>query len=467
MAAKDERLIDTDAAKHARFHLKTLEGLRRHLDALGENLPLSEDLSVLGASLELAGRTVPNRLGVHPMEGLDSLPNGAPGPLSFRRYLRYARGGFGLIWVESTAVLPEARSNPGQLWLHDGNVDAFRDLVQQIRETAVESFGREPVLVIQLTHSGRYSKPAGVPEPIIAHRSPILDPLHKLPDDYPVVSDDYLDRLQDTYVSAGRLAALAGFDGVDIKSCHCYLVSELLASHRRGGRYGGCYENRTRLLRETLTRIKADVSGFFVTTRMNAYDAIPYPYGFGVSRDDHRVPDLADPIRLAGELEELGVPVLNVSIGNPYYNPHYGRPYDRPVAGATPPDDHPLVGVCRFLGITRSIQESHPDLPVMGSGYTWLRHLLPYAAAGVISSGGAMLVGLGRGAFAYPDCVRDILEKGAMDPEKCCVACSACTQIMLDGGRTGCVVRDSEVYEPEYRMARRTIEHPTSIELKE
>jgi len=285
-------------------------------------------------------------------------------------------------------VLAEARSNPGQLWLHDGNVDVFKELVRQIRESARKSFGRTPVLVIQLTHSGRYSKPTGVPEPIIAHRSPILDPLHELPDDYPVVSDDYLDRLQETYVNAARLAAQAGFDGVDIKSCHRYLVSELLASHRREGRYGGCFENRTRLLRETLAGIESEVPDVFVTTRMNAYDAIPYPYGFGVSRDDHCMPDLEEPVRLAGELKELGVPILNVSIGNPYYNPFYGRPYDWPVAGMTPPDDHPLGGICRFLGVTRSIQESHTDLPIVGSGYTWLRQLLPYGAAGAGSTGG-------------------------------------------------------------------------------
>jgi len=80
---------------------------------------------------------------------------------------------------------------------------------------------------------------------------------------------------------------------------------------------------------------------------------------------------------------------------------------------------------------------------------------MPHVAAGVIRSGGATLIGQGRGAFAYPDSVQDILTTGRMDPAKCCVTCSACTQIMRDGGMTGCVVRDAAIYGPQYRLGRR------------
>ena len=69
-------------------------------------------------------------------------------------------------------------------------------------------------------------------------------------------------------------------------------------------------------------------------------------------------------------------------------------------------------------------------------------------------NGWVSLVGAGRMAFAYPDFARDLPERGRLDPEKVCVACSACTQIMRDGGRTGCVPRDAEVYEPIYKAGR-------------
>jgi 2,4-dienoyl-CoA reductase (NADPH2) len=259
-----------EASKHQRFHLKDLDQLRAEIERLGLEMPIDEDVSVLATPLTIAGKRMPNRFSVQPMEGFDAHPDGAPGELSFRRYRRYASGGFGLIWFEATAVMEEARSNPGQLWLHAENVGAFRELVESTRQAAQERFGRDVILIVQLTHSGRYSKPTGRPRPLIAHRSPILDPQHNLPEDYPVVTDDYLDRLQDTYVEAARLAAEAGFDGVDVKSCHRYLVSELLASSTREGKYGGSFENRTRPLRESLARIKDEVPGVFITTRLNA-----------------------------------------------------------------------------------------------------------------------------------------------------------------------------------------------------
>ncbi|MGE5598323.1 MAG: NAD(P)-binding protein, partial [Bacteroidota bacterium] len=444
-----------DLSRHQRFQYRSIDDLRGALSALGLTLPLEEDLSILAEPVRIGRLTAPNRFAVHPMEGFDADRDGTPGELTFRRYRRYAAGGAGLIWFEATAVLREARSNPHQLFIHEGNVGAYRRLVEETRRAAREHFGREPVLVLQLTHSGRYSKPDGLPAPLIAHHSAVLDPLQNLPDDYPLVTDEYLDRLKDVFVDAARLAAEAGFDGVDIKSCHRYLLSELLASFTRQGKYGGGFENRTRMLRETMARVAAAVPGVFVTVRLNVYDGIPHPYGFGVAKEDAARPDLAEPVALIAALRELGIPVLNVTIGNPYYIPHLNRPFDFPVEGAPVPAEHPLAGVARFLDITRQIQQAFPDLPVIGTGYAWLRHLMPYVAAGAVKTGGATLIGQGRGSFAYPDAVRDILENGAMDPAKTCVTCSACTQIMRDGAMTGCVVRDSAIYGPQYRLGRR------------
>jgi NADPH-dependent glutamate synthase beta subunit-like oxidoreductase/2,4-dienoyl-CoA reductase-like NADH-dependent reductase (Old Yellow Enzyme family) len=270
-----------------------------------------------------------------------------------------------------------------------------------------------------------------------------------------LVSDDELDRLQDVYVDAARLAARAGFDGVDVKACHRYLVSELLASFTREGKYGGSLENRARFLLDVVGRVRAEVPGIFATARINVYDAIPHPYGFGVDRENYEVPDLREPIEVIRRLESLGAPAVNVTIGNPYYKPHYGRPYDRPVAGVPVAEEHPLEGVARFVEITRQVQQAVPRLPIVATGYSWLRHLMPYVAAGVVRRGWATFIGQGRGAFAYPDSVRDILTHGRMDPQKTCIACSGCSQIMRDGTMTGCVVRDSAIYAEQYKLGRR------------
>ncbi len=444
-------------AKHERFHLKTLNDLKDKLAALNITLPLSEDFSVLFQNVKIGGLSAPNRFAVHPMEGFDASPDGAPSALSFRRYKRYAIGGSGLIWFEATAVRQDCRTNPGQFWISKKSVGTFSQLIAETRKTASDVYGasHRPVFILQLTHSGRYSKIEGKPKPIIAHHSAILDPIHKLPPDYPLITDEELDNLKQDFLSAAQLAREAGFDGIDIKSCHRYLVSELLASFtREGSRYGGSFENRTRFLLDTAKLIHDNVKGVFVTSRLNVFDAIPYPYGWGVSEKDERVPNLTEPLKLISMLRGIDYPVLNMTIANPYFNPHWGRPYDFPVENANVPDMHPLEGVANIIRIAGEVQKANPNLPIIGTGYAWLRHLMPYVAAGAIKDGLATMIGQGRGAFAYPDSVKDLKDKGAMDPKKACVACSACTQIMRDGGTTGCVIRDSKIYGPVYRALR-------------
>ena len=114
-------------------------------------------------------------------------------------------------------------------------------LVKNTDLWAAEANGRghKPVKVLQLTHSGRYSRPVDVAAPLVPQHDPLLDPRVGLAPDAPVVTDAYLDDLIGKYVEVALLAREVGFDGVDIKACHRYLVSELLASHTREGKYGG------------------------------------------------------------------------------------------------------------------------------------------------------------------------------------------------------------------------------------
>jgi len=441
---------------HETFRFKTLEALRARIAELGVDLPLDEDVSPLAQPVHIGDLVAPNSLAVQPMEGCDGTPEGKPDALTIRRYERFAAGGAGLLWFEATAVLAEARANPRQLLMVRENLTSFRDLLQHTLDVAREANGPSfrPVTVLQLTHSGRYSRPVDEPAPILAHHDGILDNHQRIPPDYPLISDEELDQLPDRYVEAAQCALEAGFDAVDIKSCHRYLLSELLASHTRPGRYGGSFENRTRLLLGIIDRVQAQVPGIMVTTRLNIYDGHPYPWGWGVAHDDPRVPDLTEPLRLAKLLAEHGLRLINVSAGNPYFTPHINRPYDIPVVGGNVPDQHPLEGVALLIGIARQVQEALPDTVIVGSGYSWLRQFVGNAAAAVIRRGWATMVGLGRGAFAYPDFAKDLLTKGTLDRRKCCITCSRCTQIMRDHGRTGCVIRDKEVYGPIYREGR-------------
>ncbi|MGW8256214.1 MAG: hypothetical protein ACWGMZ_01890, partial [Thermoguttaceae bacterium] len=218
------------------------------------------------------------------------------------------------------------------------------------------------------------------------------------------------------------------------------------------GKYGGSFENRVRLLLEIFDRIRKEFAPEkIVTTRLGVFDGIAYPYGWGVDRDDYTRPDLSEPIRLIELLVDRGLELLNVTIASPYYNPHYGRPFNKPARGAYESPEHPLVGVARMIDLAGQIQQEFPQLAVVGTGYSWLGSLMPFVAAGVVKQRLATLVGVGRMAFAYPDFAADIIEKGRLDPDKVCIACSSCTQIMRDGGMTGCPVRDKEIYGPILR----------------
>jgi 2,4-dienoyl-CoA reductase-like NADH-dependent reductase (Old Yellow Enzyme family) len=434
---------------HRRFLYRKPEDLLRDVETLRLSIPWSDDPSPLLEPVAVGLRTLPNRLAVHPMEGSDARTDGGPDEKAFRRYRRFAFGGSGLIWFEATAVVEEARSNSHQLWIRPGTVRDFRRLVSESRKAAKEAMGagHNPLFVLQLTHSGRWSRPGNGRKPIIAHHNEMLDGMVGIDADYEVITDDELDQLQEVFLDAARLAAAAGFDGVDIKACHGYLISELLAAHTRGGRYGGALENRARFLLRTVERIRAEIPGLLVTSRMNVFDGIPYPFGFGGSREGEDSPDLSEPRMVLERLHRLGAPLANVTLGVPYCRPHLGRPFNRAIPGSPSAPEHPLVGIARFQEVTAELQRSLPGFPLVGTGYSWLRHFFPFVGAGAILDGGVSIVGLGRMAFAYPDFARDLAEKGGLDPKKTCVGCSGCTQLMKAGMESGCVVRDGDLYQ--------------------
>ncbi|MGD8786672.1 MAG: FAD-dependent oxidoreductase [Phycisphaerales bacterium] len=445
------------------FNLGGIEDLKQLSQRLGVRIEADEDVSILAESVKAGGLVIPNSLAVHPMEGCDGDSQGRPGKLTLRRYERFAAGGAGLIWVEATAVIPEGRANPRQLWLNKKNKESFRAMVKMMREVAS---GHNPVIVLQLTHSGRYSKPQGVGHPMIAQRDPYRDALtpqqkpdlnrkSKIPDDWPVVTDEYLDELQYAYVDAAKIAYEIGFDAVDVKSCHGYLINELFACHNREGKYGGSFENRTRFVLEVIDKIHSELGEDApVVSRLGIYDAIPYPYGWGVDKDDYTKPDLTEPKKLIGLMQQRGVKLINITVANPYYNPHVGRPFNEAIVGGYEEPEHPLVGVSRLINVTGEVQKEFPDIAIVGTGYSWLRTLFANVAAANKKNGLVTLAGAGRMGFAYPDFAKDIINNGRMYPEKVCISCSACTQIMRDQGMTGCVVRDNEVYGPIFRFGR-------------
>jgi len=434
-----------------RFSFHTGAELQDKAGQLGIDIPFTEDISVLFEKKSVTSRTLPNRFAVHPMEGFDSFSDGSPSDRVFRRYLRYAAGGSGLIWFEAASVVPEGKSNPHQMMLTDSNLGQFKYLLEKVRNKAHESFGLSHDLfcVLQLTHSGRFSKPDGTPKPQVARLIPDMDGDESF---IKILADTELDFLQEQFVESAKLAYSAGFDAVDIKACHGYLVNDLLASFTRiDSKYGGSFSNRTRFLLETVRKIHSEIPNLLLSVRLNIYDGLAYPYGFGVSSDGSLDVDLKEPTKLIERLVKSGCSLLNLTLGNPHEKPHLGRPFDRPLALSSVPSEHPLKGVGRFLQHTAQIQKLFPQIPIVGTGYSWLRQYFPQVGAAAVRRGEVSFVGLGRSSFAYPNAPRDLMEKGQLDRKKMCVTCSCCSELARAGYPTGCVIRDKTIYAKEYR----------------
>lgn len=429
-----------------KFTYRTKEALLAAAEEAHVNLPYSDDLSVLSSPVQIGTSHVSmkNRLTIHPMEGFDSTLDGAPGELTLRRCDRFATGGAGLIWLEATTVVEEGRTSEGQLWIHDGNVDQFKALAERMHQ-----FSGGTPLILQLTHSGRFSRPHNKPAPVISYHNPLMNEKMRIDPDYPVVTDEYLDSLPEIFGHATKLAKEAGFDGVDIKCCHKYLFSELLSAYNRPGRYGGSFENRARLFFDSLdaAHVWTD-ENFVLASRLGLYDCLPYPWGFGADHNDYLTIDWTEPELLLHGAYDRGVRLIDMTLGSPYINPHVNRPYD---GGGYEPPETQLTGVVRLLDAAAHMKETCPGITLIGTGYSYLRQFAPQVAAGAISSGMTDAAGFGRLAFAYPDFAKDILEKGELDTKKVCLTCSKCTAMMRQIHATGCPIRDREVYTPMYQ----------------
>ena len=418
-----------------------------------------------------------NSIAIHPMEGCDGTIEGAPDELTWRRYRRFAEGGAKLIWFEATAVCPEGRANTRQLMLAPETRDEFARLLDEVRRLHRQAYGGADDLLIplQLTHSGRYSHPRR----IIAVHNPAVDRKTGVPEDYPVISDEELERLEDIYTDAAGLALEAGFDAIDIKVTHGYLLSELIGAKTRAGRYGGSLENRTRFIRNVIGKIRSAYGNrLMLCMRLGCYEGVPYvrdpqtgkgvplpyplPYqwGFGVDPNDPLREDLTEVKQAVAWFREWGIELLNVSMGSPYFNPHVGRPFERPDEGNYEQPEHPLLGVDRHFRIAGELQRAFPDLPMVGTGYSWLQKYAINAGARNIEDGNIRIMGIGRGALAYPDFARDALEKGELDERRVCKTLTYCTFLMRQKNHplgqfpTGCPPFDKEVYGPIMKEAR-------------
>src|SRR5947207_11492146 len=207
--------------------LRNIESFRGHLARVKINLPCDEELSrgassPLDQSIDKNGIHLGNRFAIQPMEGWDGTVDGRPTELTLRRWKHFGTSGAKLIWGgEAVAVRHDGRANPNQLAINNHSkedLSVLRETLVSEHKIATGSIA-DLLVGLQLTHSGRYSRPNAhnQPEPKILYHHPILDRRLGISSDYPVLSDADVRGIVEDFCNAAILAQDAGFDFVDIK----------------------------------------------------------------------------------------------------------------------------------------------------------------------------------------------------------------------------------------------------------
>ena len=450
---------------------RTVADFREHFRGLNPAFDCDEELlgaaGPLGQPLDLGHRQLANRFATQPMEGWDASGDGRPTELTLRRWRRFGTSGAKLIWGgEAFAVQADGRANPKQLYLNP-NVDIGGDLERLVAEVRAGHRERELdaddlYIGLQLTHSGRFARPEGPLAPRITYHHPPLEEKYAVDGSITALTDGELEAIGDNYVLAAEAAERAGFDFVDVKCCHGYLLHELLGAHRREGDYGGSFDNRTRLFRRIVSGIRSRCTKLDVGVRVSLVDVfphsanpetrvgepadwqrhVPYDLGFGVDPDDPRRFDFRDGLRFLGLVESLGIRLVNLTLGSPYYCPHLQRPAAYPPSdGYLPPED-PLLGVMAHLDCARRAKAAFPGLVIVGTGYSYLQEYLPHVAQYEVGQGHVDVVGLGRMALVYPDLAQDVLDGKTLEKRRICRTFSDCTTAPRNGMVSGCYPLD-------------------------
>jgi NADPH2 dehydrogenase len=472
--------------------LKTVANFKKLLSELNVEMPCHETISPRAESplakpvtnVTINGKQIGNRIAIHPMEGWDGTRTGGITDDVVRRWKRFGESGAKLIFGgEAMAVRPDGRANPNQLLINEENKAGLATLRETLVNAHRENYGKTEDLVIgfQLTHSGRFCRPNSKQlEPRVAYRHPILDKKFGITSDAQVFTDDEIKRLIDDYIRAAKVAADAGADFVDIKHCHGYLLHEFLSAYTRPGAYGGSVENRTRILREIVQGIRASGNKIDLAVRLSAFDFVPfkpdptraepgklgpgipeefplpYRFAFGTNQNNPVEIDLTEPIKFVKLCAELGVKIINLSAGSPYYNPHIQRPAAYPPSDGYQPPNDPLIDVARQLNVVRQIKASAPkNIAIVGTGYSYLQEFLPNVAQAAVREGWTDMVGLGRMVLSYPNIFADAIDHGSLTPKLICRTFSDCTTAPRNGLPSGCYPLDKHyIAKPEAQQLK-------------
>ncbi len=466
-------MTDKPSSTYSRVaQLRTAAEFRAYLAKVGAALDFDEQMqsgpsSPLAQSIQTDCGLAGNRWAILPMEGWDGELDGSPNELNLRRWQRFGRSGAKLIWGgEAVAVRHDGRANPNQLIASEHTLKGLAGLRDALVTAHREAHGNadDVIIGLQLTHSGRYCKPNSTKkfESRTAYAHPLLDKKFGVPDGA-VMTDSDIDHLIEDFARAADIAWRAGFHFVDLKHCHGYLAHELLTAVDRPGKYGGSFENRTRFLRNATAAMGASAPKLKVGVRLSIFDFAPfkpgpdragviddwqtqvgrdaYPFAFGGDGSGQGV-DLSETHAFINEMRKLGMHMLCATAGSPYYSPHIQRPAFFPPSDGYQLLEDPLVGCARQINMTAELKRMHPDMLIVGTGYSYLQDWLPNVAQHIVRTGQVDVVGVGRMVLSYPELPADVINGVDLKRKQICRTFSDCTTGPRNGLISGCFPLD-------------------------
>lgn len=374
-------------------------------------------MSRLHAPFEIRGRLAPNRIVAQPMEINAALADGSVGEALSRRYLGLARGGWGIIFLEAISITREGLARKNGLVVDEKTAPGLASLIAGIR-----GINPHTLVFAQITHAGRLCA-----EP--SQRVKAYDD----GSDARLLGRGEIESIRDSFIEAASLCARTGFDGVDIKACHGYLVGEILRPRNtRPDEYGGVAENRARFLAAIIETVRKRFPELIVGSRISLYEGIRG--GCGTPSPNDAIENLGDMMELLSRVVGAGADFINVSAGIPMQTPLLTRP----VKGNSFEAYH-------HFRYARLVKERFPRIAVIGSAYSaggkegavWAEENL---ARGIVD-----FAGFGRQSLADPL----FPEKLRSDPDSInyCTLCAGCSRLLAAQKRVCCTVYDESEEE--------------------
>ena len=259
-------------------------------------------------------------------------------------------------------------------------------------------------ICMQILHTGRYAYSPNAIAPS-AIKAPINAFIPK------AVSSEEIEQQIEDFAYSAKLAQQAGYDGVEVMGSEGYFLNQFIVTrtNQRDDKWGGSYDNRTRLAIEVVKRVRAAVGEkFIIIYRLSMLDLVP------------EGSNLSEVIQLGKAIEQAGASIINTGIGW-----HEARI----------PTIATKVPRAAFTWVTHAVRK-HLTVPVITSN----RINTPAVAERVLANGDADLISMARPFLADPEFVNKAAANQA-ERINTCIGCNqACLDHVFNGKTSSCLV---------------------------